>query len=240
MTHMSLHERIRTDIERRILSGELAPGDRLPVELDLVAQYQCARMTVNKALSSLAQAGLIERRKKAGSFVAAPKLHAMILDIPDLQLEVEAQGGRYGFRLLEQSQIPPDRKNPDEIELARGGQLLRLLGVHYRDEQPLALETRLISLKTVPASLAADYSVTSPGTWLLKNIPWSEAETRISARVADQAVADTLGVAKGHACLVVQRRTWRGKEGVTLVTQIFDGSAYDLVARFSPGSRHES
>ena len=56
----ALHQRIRTDIEAKILSGDLGPGDRIPFEHELTAQYGCSRMTVSKAISALAEAGLIE------------------------------------------------------------------------------------------------------------------------------------------------------------------------------------
>ena len=55
----------QTTIEAAILSGELQPGARLPVEHELMERYGCARMTVSKALQSLAAAGLVERRKRA-------------------------------------------------------------------------------------------------------------------------------------------------------------------------------
>ena len=42
----ALHQRIRTDIEAKILSGDLGPGDRIPFEHELTAQYGCSRMTV--------------------------------------------------------------------------------------------------------------------------------------------------------------------------------------------------
>jgi DNA-binding transcriptional MocR family regulator len=44
-----LHERIRAEIEGAILEGKLRPGDRIPKETELMAEYGCARMTVNKA-----------------------------------------------------------------------------------------------------------------------------------------------------------------------------------------------
>jgi hypothetical protein len=49
----TIHQRIFKDIETRLLSGEWRPGDRIPIEHDLVAQYQCSRMKVSKALSIL-------------------------------------------------------------------------------------------------------------------------------------------------------------------------------------------
>ncbi|MFY8153816.1 MAG: GntR family transcriptional regulator, partial [Hyphomicrobiales bacterium] len=57
----TLHQRIRGDIEGRIMSGDLKPGDRIPFEHELSAHYGCSRMTVNKVLSALVDAGLIER-----------------------------------------------------------------------------------------------------------------------------------------------------------------------------------
>ena len=39
-----IHERIRSDIETKILHGKLKPGDRLPVERDLMSEYDCSRI----------------------------------------------------------------------------------------------------------------------------------------------------------------------------------------------------
>ena len=57
-----LHQRIRSDIEARIRSGEWTPGHRAPTEAELMAAYDCSRMTVNKAMIALVEAGLIVRR----------------------------------------------------------------------------------------------------------------------------------------------------------------------------------
>ncbi|MBN9194540.1 MAG: acetate--CoA ligase family protein, partial [Microbacterium sp.] len=61
-------------------------------ELDLAEQYGCSRMTVNKALTQLANAGLIERRRKAGSYVAQPRAQSAVLDIHDIRDEVQSLG----------------------------------------------------------------------------------------------------------------------------------------------------
>lgn len=41
----SLHERIRNDVERHIMSGEWPPGYRIPYEHEMTRQYACSRMT---------------------------------------------------------------------------------------------------------------------------------------------------------------------------------------------------
>ncbi|WP_312165741.1 histidine utilization repressor [Phenylobacterium sp.] len=228
----ALHQRIRTDIEAKILSGEWGPGDRIPFEHELTEQYGCSRMTVSKAISALAEAGLIERRRRAGSFVARPRVHSAVLDIPDLRSEIEGRGQAYRFELI--SCVRRAAKGAEEAELAGGRALLALRGVHFANDQPFALEDRLISMRAAPEAARIDFAQISPGAWLLEHIPWTEAENRIAAVAADAEAARLLAIAPKTACLAVERRTWRGGEGVTRVRQLFPGEAYDLVARFGP------
>ncbi|MBP6877459.1 MAG: histidine utilization repressor [Phenylobacterium sp.] len=228
----ALHQRIRTDIEAKILSGELGPGDRIPFEHELTEQYGCSRMTVSKAISALAEAGLIERRRRAGSFVARPRVHSAVLDIPDLRAEIEGRGQAYRFELITCVQRAAD--GADEAELAGGRTLLALRGVHFADLQPFSLEDRLISLRAAPEAARVDFAEISPGAWLLEHIPWTEAENRISALAVDAEAARLLAVPPRTACLAVERRTWRAGVGVTRVRQLFPGEGYDLVARFGP------
>lgn len=231
-----LHERIRRDFEDRILGGELAPGDRLPIEQDLMQHYGCSRMTVNKALSALVAAGLIDRRKKAGTFVARPRVHSMILDVPDIAAQVRGRGQVYGYcprvRLLRD----PSTASEAERDLAGRGMLLQIDGVHLGDGEPIGMEYRLISAAAVPEIVDADFSSESPGGWLLQHVPWTEAETRISAVAATGAEAVALAIPVGSSCLCVERWTWRGTDRITYVRQVFPSDSYEMVARFGPGA----
>lgn len=234
---LPLHEKIRSEIEADILTGVRTPGSRLPTEHDLMQHYGCSRMTVSKALSALAGGGLIERRKRAGSFVARPKAHSMMLDIPDLEQEIVQRGQRYRFELSERTIVPPGTPQAREAGLAEDGELLMIAGVHFADDVPLACESRLVSLAAVPEMAAQPFDDDSPGAWLLKHVPWTEAETRIASVAASTGVAAQLKLSVGAPCLFVERRTWRGSEGITQVRQHFIGSAYSLVARFGPAKR---
>jgi GntR family histidine utilization transcriptional repressor len=227
-----MHERIRGEIEARILSGALAPGDRLPTEHELMAHYGCARMTVNKALSALAAAGLIERRKRAGSFVAQPRLHAMVLDIPDLRQEVLRRGQLYRFALLDREIRHAEPHPQDGFDLGPG-RMLDLTGLHYADSRPLAVEYRRTRLEAVPDIEQASFETEPPGSWLLRHVPWTEAETRISATAADSRIAALLELDEGAPLLQIERRTWRGSDRITFVRQQFRAESYDLFARFA-------
>jgi GntR family histidine utilization transcriptional repressor len=231
MTEPPLHRRIFIDLEAQILSGELAPGDRIPFEHELTNSYGCSRATVSKALSELAGRGLVVRKRRAGTFVAQPKAHAAFLAIPDLRAEVNKRGQIYDYRLLSRD----IRASQDlvEFELAADGQLLALTCLHSADQIPLALEHRLIALSAAPEAEKVDFQCVPPGSWLLDSEPWTQAENRIGAVEADRASARLLQIRAGAACLYVERRTWRDGQGVTRVRQIFPGDRYDLVALFS-------
>jgi DNA-binding GntR family transcriptional regulator len=56
-------------LRRRIQSGELAPGARLPSVASLMSEYGVARNTAAKALRMLADEGLVEIVPGWGSFV---------------------------------------------------------------------------------------------------------------------------------------------------------------------------
>jgi GntR family histidine utilization transcriptional repressor len=222
---LPISEQIRRSIEARIMSGEWAPGTRVPGDTELAELHGCARMTANKALTALADAGLIERRRRAGSFVARPRSQAMVLEITDLAAEMAARGSSYRWELL-------SRRELTSAALGRKAPLLEVTGVHQADGAPLAFERRLVNLSEVPAIAAADLSAEAPGTWLLAHAPWTEAEHRISAESADAGLARALDCAVGGACLTVHRRTWRGDTPVTSVTQHFAPGRHELVARF--------
>jgi GntR family histidine utilization transcriptional repressor len=231
----TLSQRIRGEIEDLIRSGVWAPGHKVPSEAELMARFDCSRMTVNKAMSALADEGLIVRRRRAGSFVARPRVHSTVLDIPDIQAQIVARGEAYRFDLLDRRRRKARAGDADETALAAGGALLALRGVHVAGDRPFALEDRLISLTAVPEAADLDFADESPGAWLLHHVPWTEAENRISAVGADAATAGLMRLDPGAALLAVERRTWRAGEPVTWVRQLFPGEAYDLVARFGRG-----
>lgn len=234
----TLHQRIRADVERKILSGEWPPGHRIPFEHELSVAYGCSRMTVNKALSSLAAAGLLERRRKAGSFVARPRMQSAVLAIPDLQAEILGRGETYRYELLAWRRRRAAREDGlGFAEVEPLGDVLDLTCRHFAGDIPFVLEERLINLDAAPEAAAVDFSTRPPGTWLLEHVPWTQAEHKIVAVNAGQAYAGPLGVTPEAACLLVERRTWREGRTLTRVRQIFPGSLYSLTARFAPAGR---
>src|SRR5215212_236039 len=60
---------LKTLLLESILAGEFAPDDRLPTEHELCLRYGISRTPVTRALSELAEEGVILRHRRRGSFV---------------------------------------------------------------------------------------------------------------------------------------------------------------------------
>jgi GntR family histidine utilization transcriptional repressor len=229
-----LHQRIRDDIEARIMSGEWPPGHRVPFEHELMAEYGCSRMTVNKVLSALAANGLITRRRRTGSVVALPSTERAVLEIQDFALEAARTGTVYRFKILRCAVEPLDAAVAQRMRLPVGTEVLCVTTLHLMDGVPGAFEQRLINLDAVPEARDERFQEVPPGTWLLRRVPWTDAEHIIRAVNADSTIAKRLQIGTGAACLMLERRTWQAGTCLTEARITYPGERHHLVGRFSP------
>lgn len=232
----TLHRKILGDIENKIVSGEWPIGHRIPFEVDLANQYGCSRMTVNKALTQLARAGLIERIKRSGSFVSQPHTQSAVLEINDIGNEVASLNLTYDFAITKRSRRKATSNDRVLLDVPLASFVLDLTCLHRAGGRPFCLEERLISLDNVPDAINETFATITPGQWLLRQIPWSSAEHRIHALAADATIAAALAIPMATACLVMERRTWSDAGPVTQVRLTYPGDRHALVATFTPAS----
>ena len=91
------YQDIQRDVLDRIKSREWEPGDLIPNEETLADTLGCARATVNRALRELAQAGIIDRKRKGGTRVSISPIRKALFDIPIIRKEIEYKGYKYFF-----------------------------------------------------------------------------------------------------------------------------------------------
>ncbi len=101
------HEFVAHELLVLILSGGFAPGDRLPAERALAAEFGVSRPTVRQAVSALAARGLVEARVGSGTFVVGPPASAgtaqpetatTLAEIMEARLVFEVGGVRLAAR----------------------------------------------------------------------------------------------------------------------------------------------
>ena len=100
----NLPDEIAQQLRARILNESLAPGQRLPTEQELGAQFGVSRNVVREAIARLKLTGLVETRHGVGTFVCADLAmrpfevsHDDLMDLAQLihvhQLRVEIESG---------------------------------------------------------------------------------------------------------------------------------------------------
>lgn len=197
--------------------------------MDLAAEFDCARATVNRALRDLADAGILERRRRAGTRVATAPTERARLAIPLVHRDIESRGGRYGYSLVSRERAPAPAAVSARLALAAGTELVHVRALHLADGRPHVFEDRWIDPATVPGILAADLGRVSANEWLVQNVPFSDGDMRITAAAADREVARYLEVEPGAALLLVERSTWRDGRAITFARQFHaPGHAIDI------------
>lgn len=208
---------VKSDILSKITKGEWAPGSLVPNEVDLALSYGCARATVNRAMRELADDGLIERRRKAGTRVRMTPIRRARFDIPVVRAEIEEKGADYRYSLVSSSVEPAPDWLRARLQLPQNGEVMRLICMHFADGDPYQHEDRWINLEALPQATSVDFSEVGPNEWLVATIPFSDVEISFSAGLADQEMTDYLTCAMGDPVFIIERSTWWEGQAVTYV-----------------------
>lgn len=212
---------IEAEVLRRIHSRDWPPGSAIPNEAELAQKFGVARATVNRALQSLAEAGLLDRKRKAGTRVALHPVRKATLSIPILRHEIEAIGMTYGYDLVSQTETLAPKHVTTALRLPADGSLLHLRALHRADRRPYAYEDRWVNIAAVPQIGEVDLSRVNANEWLVANAPFTAGDFVLSATNADATEAAAMEMAHGTALLTLERTTWNGAEPITWVRLCF-------------------
>lgn len=206
---------VQTEVLRRLHERFWKPGELLPSEADLAAEFGCARTTVNRALQAIAEEGLLERRRRGGTRVVINPRHRATFNIPIIRHDIEQLRREYGYRLLKRRQQRASRMVRERMQVDAGASILALRALHTADAKPYVLENRWIDLSVVPAAAEADFTQQSPNEWLVEHVPFSGGELLLSAESVSEDDAVALDCEDGAALFVAERRT-RNTQGATI------------------------
>ncbi|MEM9278201.1 MAG: GntR family transcriptional regulator [Pseudomonadota bacterium] len=214
-------QHIQSEVLERIRSRQWKPGELIPNETDLAKEFGCARATVNRALRAVADAGWIDRRRKAGTRVATFPERKAVLSIPVIRKEIEAKGQDYSHDLLHSVTRLPPAEVSRRLNLADGIKALELHTLHLADNKPHAYEERWINVDFLPEAAKADFTTISANEWLVTNAPFTEGELVFSAANAAAKEAKLLNIETGTAIFTASRTTSHDGNGITAVRLMF-------------------
>jgi DNA-binding FadR family transcriptional regulator len=111
----SLAHSVVDGIDARIRRAELKPGDRLPTESAIMAEYGVSRSVVREAISRLQAAGLVETRHGIGTFVLEPPLPGTALAILELRMGMETEAAALAAMRRNEAQLAALREALDDM-----------------------------------------------------------------------------------------------------------------------------
>ncbi len=207
-----LYQQIKALLTQRLESGEWRPGQAIPSEQDLAAQFSVSQGTVRKAIDELAGENLVVRRQGKGTFVAT---HTETKSSMFRFLRMRRNDGQHEYPASELIDVKRSRATADvarSLELKAGDAILILRRLLRYSGEPTVLDEI-----TLPAALFRGltkerfdaYEGSMYGFFETEfGVRMLRAEEQVKAVTADPTTAEALRVGMGSPLLCVERITY--------------------------------
>lgn len=206
-------------LREQLHEGKFAQG--LPGELALMQQFAVARVTVRRALSQLAEEGLISRepgrgtrsllQRKTQPKEATPR--SQQAKLTGLLENLVSMGLRTSVKVLSVQRLPSPHEVAMALQLDEGEWVQKAQRVRYTKEGPLSHITTWVPDR-ISRSFGRKELAQKPILMLLEEsgVKVGRAQQSISAKLADATLAQHLDVAVGSALLAVHRLIYDADE----------------------------
>jgi GntR family histidine utilization transcriptional repressor len=189
----------------------------MPGETEIAAEFGCARSTVNRALRGLAEEGLIERKRRAGTRILELPVRRAHFDLSLIRQEVESMGSTYLPQVVLREIVPAPKHIAERLKLEPSEPLLHLETVHLASGHPHAFEDRWVNIDAAPGILDAPLDKISVNEWLIREVPYSSGDVIFAAQNAGPREAKALNTLPGDALFTIDRATWFNDVYITAV-----------------------
>jgi GntR family transcriptional regulator len=204
------HTRIGTWLEQLIVSHTLAPGDKLPSEVEIANALGVSRMTLRQALSTIEAKGLIDRRRGrfGGNFVTAPRIEFDHASLPGFTEQMRRIHVEAGAEVLRAATGRPTVEVRQRLGLKRGEQVHEILRARSANGEPIVLEEAYLPAAIFPGLLSAN--LTGSLYMLMRSYGASafSADEEIEATQATSEQAGLLGIEAGCPLLLITRTSF--------------------------------
>ncbi|WP_369310730.1 histidine utilization repressor [Providencia rettgeri] len=232
-TPVPLYLQVKQSIIEKIHTAEWRANDRIPSESELVTQFQCSRMTANRALRELTAEGLLVRVQGVGTFVAEPKGQSALFEIHSIEAEILARHHKYSCRIIKLEEIQASVALASELNIPPETPVFHSIIIHMENDVPVQIEDRYVNALAAPDYLKQNFLSITPHDYLSQVAPLTQGEHIVEAVEADERSARLLQINTGASCLLITRRTWSQAFIVTSTKLLFPGHRYKLKGSFS-------
>ncbi len=223
-----IFQRIKDYLIAQIANGTWKEGDVIPSEQALVKQFGVSRMTVNRAVRELTAEQLLTRRQGSGTYVAAQKVQATLLEIRSIADEIRARGHAHRSSLQQLERVKASELLARQFDLPVGHLLFHSVIVHFENGIPIQVEDRWANPLLAPDYMEQDYATITPNEYLMRAAPLQDASYSIEALAAPRDIAEMLAIDTRQPCLVLRRQTRSNGQVASLATMWHPGQRYQF------------
>ena len=210
------YKRIQDTIRKRIEATELRPGDSVASERELARIHNVSLMTARHALVGLEREGVVERRRGAGTFVSAPKIH--FNKLMSYTEHMSSRGLSPQSRVLVAKIVDHEAEVAARLGLPGTSALVKIERLRLTGEEPFALETCHLSATNFPGLVNAPLGRASLFGTLQHDygVELAYADEEVDATAAEPKVADLLQVPHGFPVLRIRQVIYSTKGRATI------------------------
>ena len=226
------YRQIEQALRERIAS--LRPGERLPSDAELCAEFGVSRMTARNAMQRLAADGLIARQPGRGSFVAEPPAHRRANRLMTFTQEMIRRGRVPSSRMLTRVIRPSTTAEAASLDIPPRQPIVHLRRLRCADEEPMAIESTVLLGMCADAVMTADLARGSLHETLGRaGIVLRRGTGTIAAAAATAEDARLLAIRTGDP-LLVERRVITDAHGrpIEATESRYAADRYALVVAF--------
>ncbi|MFF0250366.1 GntR family transcriptional regulator [Streptosporangium sandarakinum] len=203
-----LHERIASDLRRRIVSGELPVGAAVPSESQLCEEWGASRGPVRQALAALRAEGLVGGGRGKPPVVRSQAISQPFETFLSFSRWARGMGRTPGQRTLEIARRPASPEASDALGLDEGEPVVQVLRLRLLDGLPTMIERTTFVWPV--GRLLFDHDCDSGSVFAYlssQGVDLSVARHVIDAITADDTDAALLKISPGAPLLRERRRT---------------------------------
>jgi len=189
----------------KIAAGVLRPGDAIPSESELCAQFSISRMTARKAVDYLVRQGKVERRRGQGTFVVQTS-KTLRISLP-LDRHLSSREATLSLetpvvnRLICLSRESAPAQIADVLNIAPGSDVWFMKRLRLVGDIPFVFEQSWMHFAPFSDLCEADLNASKYAYISRKGFTVERSEKEIRAELPSQEVRDMLGIKRDEPVL---------------------------------------
>lgn len=202
-----LYSQLAQELEQAIDQGSLPHGTLLPNEIELAEALDLSQPTIRRAIQSLAQKGLVVRRRGIGTRVVQPRTRRP-LEITSLHDDLARSGKEPSTEVMSFTMHPASQRIAELLAIDEGDEVLEVVRLRLAGSEPIAVLTNFLPARVVQfreedlAKRGLYDVIRGQGTTL------HSAHQLIGARTASPEETMLLNEPLGAALLTMERVTF--------------------------------